>query len=315
MHLLHDLSIHCFEVKIKALTPFQIPQFPGSMLRGTFGVALKRTVCVNLDKNCSSCLTKVNCIYKFLFEPESNIPRIKNPPHPFITYPISLGEKKMRRGSTYTFGFTVFGEAINKLPYIIYSIIQMGRLGMGKGKGNFEVREIKKFISPKKKTTIYTQKDGKLKSAPSLKASTILKSKFSKNTLTLETLTPIRMKIRGKLTDKISLRDIIVSISRRFMGLTGLYGDGEVNLVDGVDLDELLKNVESETSFKWVDFKRFSKRQDTYMQMGGAMGKMVIKGELSRIYPILKLGEFIHIGKNTSFGLGRYKLLDSNHND
>ncbi len=304
------MLIHVFEVKIKALTPFKIPYFPGSMLRGAFGVALKRTVCVNPEGNCSGCAVKDDCIYRFLFEPESNTPRIKNPPHPFITYPLSLGGKSMRRGSVYTFGFTVFGNAIGKLPYVVYSITQMGRLGVGKGKGRFEVKEIKKYISPKRRITIYSQKDGKLKEAPGLDVGSILSLRPVSDSLILEAITPIRMKLKGKLTHKIGLRDILLSIVRRFSTLSTLYGGGERDVFKDFDVDRVLDGVKDRPDFRWVDFKRFSKRQDAYMMMGGAMGRMIVEGKFESVYPILKVGELIHIGKNTSFGLGRYRVVE-----
>ncbi|MDL1970751.1 MAG: CRISPR system precrRNA processing endoribonuclease RAMP protein Cas6 [Candidatus Desulfofervidaceae bacterium] len=306
---LPDLSVHRYEVKIKALTPFSIPYFPGSMLRGAFGVALKRTVCLNRKQACTDCLLRKTCVYRFLFETEIEISRITNPPHPLILYPLSLGSKKMRRGGVYHFGFTLFGHAVEYLPYVIYAIMQMGRLGMGKGKGKFELIEIKKFISLKRKRIIFTQKNGQLASFDTcLNTREILRKDCHKNTLILETITPLRFKIKGKLTDKISLKDILLSVTRRLKVLSQLYGSGKIDLLQNLDLDDMLKEVKTETRFQWVDFKRFSKRQNTHMRLGGVMGKMTITGNLSPLYPLLKLGEYIHIGKNTAFGLGRYRL-------
>ncbi len=304
-----DLPIHRYEVKIKALTPFSIPYFPGSMLRGAFGVALKRTVCLNQKKECNACLLNKTCIYRFLFETQSDLPDITNPPHPLMLYPLALGGKKMRRGSVYQFGFTLFGRANAYLPYVIYALMQMGRLGMGKGKGKFELKEIKKFISPKRKRLIFRQETGQLVSLDTcLNATQILQNNDCPSNIILETITPLRLKIKGRLTDKITLKDILLAIARRFKVLTQLYGQVKSDLLQGMEIGTTLKEVKTETRLSWTDFKRFSKRQNTYMQLGGAMGRMSISGNLSSIYPLLKLGEYIHIGKNTAFGLGRYRI-------
>ena len=45
------------------------------------------------------------------------------------------------------------------------------------------------------------------------------------------------------------------------------------------------------------------------MKMGGLIGKISFKGNLEEFMPLIQLGEFIHAGKGTSFGLGRYELL------
>ena len=307
-----DFSIHRYEVKIKAVTPFAIPYFPGSMLRGAFGVALKRTVCLNKDKDCASCVLNKSCVYQFLFETQVDIPDITNPPHPLMLYPLALGSKKMRRGSVYQFGFTLFGQANEYLPYVIYAIMQMGKLGIGKGKGKFELKEIKKFISPKRKRLIFDETGQLIFLDSCLNATAILQKNDCPHTLILEAITPLRLKIKGRLTDKITLKDILLAIARRFKVLTQLYGQGKIDLLQGMDIDAVLKEIKTEAQFSWTDFKRFSKRQNTYMQIGGAMGRMSISGNLSSIYPLLKLGEYIHIGKNTAFGLGRYRLCLDN---
>jgi len=309
---LPDLSIHCYKVKIKAKTPFLIPSFPGSMLRGTFGVALKRVVCLNRKQVCSDCLVRKTCIYHFLFETETQNPikGITNPPHPLILYPLDLGGKNMKRNSIYQFGFTIFGKAIDYLPYVIYAIIKMGYLGIGKGKGKFDLKEVRKYTSEKHTKQVFNQYEKKLISLQSsLTLKNIFKNKCKGEKLIFETITPLRLKIRGKLRDHITLKDIVFAISHRLKILSFLYGEGEIDLLKNLDLNEILKGIKTASQFEWTDFKRFSKRQDTHLHIGGVMGKMTITGNLSKIYPLLKLGQYIHIGKNTAFGLGRYKVV------
>ncbi len=302
-----NLAIHRYEVTIKALTPFVIPHFPGSMLRGAFGVALKRVVCLNKNRSCESCLLQKGCVYQFLFETQTDIAEIKNPPHPMMLYPLSLGGKKMRQGSIYQFGFTLFGQANEYLPYIIYALMQMGKLGMGKGRGKFEIKEIKKYVSFKRKRIIFSQKTQRLLSPSTcLNSTDILQTNEIAHAILLKTITPLRFKIKGRLTDKISLKDILIAIIRRFKTLTQLYGQGKVFLVKELNLEPMLSKIQVKTNFKWQDFTRFSKRQNAHLQIGGAMGEMEISGDVSDIFPILHLGEYIHIGKNTAFGLGRY---------
>jgi CRISPR/Cas system endoribonuclease Cas6 (RAMP superfamily) len=44
------------------------------------------------------------------------------------------------------------------------------------------------------------------------------------------------------------------------------------------------------------------------MKFGGLIGSITYEGKFDKFLPLLKLGEFIHIGKNTTFGLGKYKI-------
>ncbi len=49
------------------------------------------------------------------------------------------------------------------------------------------------------------------------------------------------------------------------------------------------------------------------MSLGGVLGTVTYEGNNSEFIPFLKLGEFIHIGKGTSFGLGRYEIMKSSN--
>jgi CRISPR/Cas system endoribonuclease Cas6 (RAMP superfamily) len=45
------------------------------------------------------------------------------------------------------------------------------------------------------------------------------------------------------------------------------------------------------------------------MKMGGVTGSFALSGDgLENLYPLLALGQWLHAGKNTSFGLGQYRM-------
>ena len=60
-----------------------------------------------------------------------------------------------------------------------------------------------------------------------------------------------------------------------------------------------------------LDGGRYSNRQETAMKMGGFVGSIIFKGELGPFLPFLHLGEHIHIGKGTRFGLGKWRVQES----
>jgi len=45
------------------------PSSAGTMLRGAFGTALRRIVCLDLNQKCIDCLTKESCAYQKIFSP------------------------------------------------------------------------------------------------------------------------------------------------------------------------------------------------------------------------------------------------------
>ena len=45
------------------------------------------------------------------------------------------------------------------------------------------------------------------------------------------------------------------------------------------------------------------------MMMGGFIGLVTFQGNFKEFLPFVNLGEYIHVGKGTSFGLGKYEII------
>ena len=44
------------------------------------------------------------------------------------------------------------------------------------------------------------------------------------------------------------------------------------------------------------------------MQLGGLVGSANYAGDLAAFLPFVALGVFLHVGKNATFGLGKYRV-------
>ena len=101
---------------------------------------------------------------------------------------------------------------------------------------------------------------------------------------------------------------LIRNLLRRISLLSYFHCDTDLDL-DFKGLIESSKNVKVEKeNLSWFDWERYSNRQDTKMMMGGFMGSITFEGVLGPFLPFLLLGEHIHVGKGTSFGLGKYEI-------
>ncbi len=45
------------------------------------------------------------------------------------------------------------------------------------------------------------------------------------------------------------------------------------------------------------------------MKLGGFIGEITFEGNIEPFMPLIKVGEVLHVGKGTGFGLGRYKTV------
>jgi CRISPR/Cas system endoribonuclease Cas6 (RAMP superfamily) len=62
-------------------------------------------------------------------------------------------------------------------------------------------------------------------------------------------------------------------------------------------------------NLNWHDWRRYSNRQDQAMLMGGMTGSLTYAGKLSEFLPLLEYVEKVHIGKATTFGLGKIQII------
>jgi hypothetical protein len=86
------------------------------------------------------------------------------------------------------------------------------------------------------------------------------------------------------------------------------YGEGEPDL-DYRGMVERAGGVKVESSnLRWFDWERYSNRQERGMQLGGLAGAVTYKGDLGEFVPLLEFSSKVHIGKQTSFGLGKLEV-------
>ena len=71
------------------------------------------------------------------------------------------------------------------------------------------------------------------------------------------------------------------------------------------------ERLRDERQLRWFDWTRYSSRQQQEMALGGVVGAWRLNGPrdaLASVWPWLWLGQWLHVGKNASFGLGGYQL-------
>ncbi len=111
--------------------PARLPAYKGSTFRGVFGTALKKVTCTLRQQECLACILQNSCVYARVFEPGGE-PGQPTPPHPFVIEPPLTPATEFRPGDAFDFRLLLFGWANDYLPYFIYALEEMGRLGVGK---------------------------------------------------------------------------------------------------------------------------------------------------------------------------------------
>jgi hypothetical protein len=107
---------------------------------------------------------------------------------------------------------------------------------------------------------------------------------------------------------------LIRGLLRRISNLS-YFHYGERLPLDFKGLIERASNIKvKDRATQWYDWERYSSRQNTRMKLGGFIGKAGFEGDMKEFMPFIKLGEILHVGKGTGFGLGRYGVEDGGGN-
>jgi CRISPR-associated endoribonuclease Cas6 len=299
---------------LKALTHIRLPAYKGSTLRGGFGHAFKKVVCVKREKTCTSCLLKGKCVYSYVFEtppPQDTSKMRKYPfaPHPFIITPPLEERRDYEEGESFSFELTLIGRSIEYLPYFIYTFEELGKMGIGKALGKYELSEVRANGKQGNAEIIYSAREKILKNSYAVqKAEDLNHFLHSPSALKLNFLTPTRLKYEGSLAPRLEFHILFRNLLRRISLLSYFHCDEELN-VDFKGLIERATDVGThQEHLSWFDWERYSNRQETKMKMGGFVGSAWFEGNLEPFLPFLLLGEQIHVGKGTTFGLGKYRI-------
>ena len=288
-----------------------LPCYKGSTFRGVFGRALKRVVCALKRQECDQCLLKKRCVYAMVFETRDTLDppegsRIVAAPHPFVIEPPLTMKTRFSEGSSFDFHLLLFGKANHNLPYFIYAFEQMGKIGIGKrinGKrGHFSLEEVKAGDIP-----VYSGCEQTLKAQNFFLMSLKDTEEFPQGTsrLRLNMITPLRLKFENRLKADLPFHVLARAMLRRISSLYNFYGDGEPSL-DYRGLVKRAKEVKIvNDDLSWFDWRRYSFRQDRAMLMGGMVGSVTYEGDIGEYMPLIEFCSQVHLGKQTSFGLGK----------
>lgn len=308
---IHLISAGRFRFTIVPSELLVLPSYKGSTFRGAFGHAFRRIICVIRKADCSECLLKEKCVYSYVFEtpPPSDakiMRKYKAAPHPFIVEPPQEKRVGYKPGDEIAFGLTLVGRAVDYLPYFIYAFDEMGRLGIGKGKGKFRLKDVSHAGDVIYDSDIKTIKAFK----PAALDICVGDTGHNAKKVTLNFLTPTRISYAGHLTLDLEFHILIRNLLRRLALLLYFHCNGDPSAWNFRDIIESAQKVTvRERNLRWYDWERYSARQDTRMKMGGFTGTITFEGELEPFMPMLRAGEVLHAGKGTSFGLGRYEIV------
>lgn len=290
-----------------------LPPYKGAVFRGAFGSSLRRLVCMTRQSDCRACLLRKRCLYVALFEPPpppgyTEARKFQKAPRPYVLTPPLTSRQSFHPGDTFDFDLVLLGPAIEALPHFIHIFMEIGRLGLGRERGKYELIQVD-LIKNGSGLPIYEKSTNTLTNFAPECGPVYFQEDDQATSLTLEFLTPLRLKKKGDLVTSISFPFFFECLTRRLSVLAAFYGD-DSHLPDFASLANAANEVQvTRTRIHWFDWERYSRRQHAEMKFGGLKGRVQLMGKIGPFLPSLRLGAQVNAGEKTTFGLGRYEII------
>jgi len=257
--------------KSRLVLPYK---FLGSTIRGVLGQGLKKTVCINPSGECEGCFAKEGCLFYDFYEKANPKYRLNIEP-----------------GGSLNFDYYLFEEYASNVPYVIRAVYSAFKeIGITKKRIKTD------FLLFVNDSLVY---DGKFREFEN-KALEFKPKEYKPNPYILFK-TPLRIKQNGQFVkDDVSFETILRSVWHRKAKLKN-------EPIQKLPFTPEYKVKSS--NFSFTEVRRYSNRQKTAMNIGGIIGGMELEGVDEKSFYLLSLGELIGVGKQVSFGLGRYEIF------
>lgn len=310
-----NFKIGRYKFILTALEDINFPSDRGSTLGGGFGIALKNISCAHKRVNsCKECLIKDDCAYfcsfeKYLFEKPLNLYGLDEIPKPFVIEPPSDEKENCRAGDKLEFTLILFGRMIKFLPYFIFTFRVLGETGIGKFKGRYELAQVSTDIGRDEKI-IYGSYDKIISNDHDVMNISDHISQDDKRIFnSFDFITPTRIKYENDLVVYPDFHHITRSLLSRLSALARYHCGFELDLDYSGIIEKSQKIIVKFRRIKWIRWERNSIKHGSKMKTEGFIGTSLYEGNTKEFAPLLKLGELVHIGKNCTFGLGKYRIL------
>ena len=328
---LDNLSFCRFKAIFDVSDTLQLPAYTGNIIHGVLGRAMRSVRYGNKDA-CSTCPIRSECrysnLYAYLFESPFDHPFIKENarnlsykqntyPQPFTFYPPAGGY--YLEDEELEISFTLIGGAISSIPFMICALEMLGMNGLGKDKVRMFLKRIiceeavkggnGSVIYDSDREEIHLPVARQILDFERIREITIrfLPSHEFVEKIRIRFLTPFRYKHKERLGRRLTFEIFVRGLLRRIT-LLSVYSP----LSFAIDHSKLLSSAKDvrviEDNLDWFEFERYSSKQKVSMAMGGFLGTITFFGNMNVFLPYIKVGEFINVGKNVSFGLGKYRI-------
>ncbi len=264
-----------------------LPEYLGSTLRGAIGQALHHNTIA----------------FNYLYNNRTLSGDKQDIVNPYVIVPPAFNETSFHAGEELGFQFFLLGEAAQYARSLVNALHDIQKLKLGASRHPFILKKVTHSLDQR-----VIWQEGLFNEVAARSVIVPYQSLSDIRRLTIRVHTPLRIRRNGALLEIIDFPTIIRNITHRVEAIAMRYG----GWVDTMEIDRLqtlaseISIIQSHLNFK--SMKRYSNRLGKKMDFGGLLGTIQFEGELTPFVPWLYAAQILHIGRNTTFGMGRIEV-------
>lgn len=290
-----------------------LPRTKVSALRGGMGHALLMANCIR-DEYCEACDFSEDCLVQRMMYPKMKIrPDFMNTKDS-EGFVIECEDTRewVHTGDELSFNLLLFGRTIVYFQQYLQAFYYFGMQGIGREHVRFQISKVTNTVGKTlvEGSSIYKERYTVMLVSDYVRhrlASAEVRKIVDRDCCRLVFQSPLALKYQGEMQEHFLPEAIIAAIERRIFILNCYEGNEEYSKDIAALAEEHIPAVLNERV--WPErVKRYSGTQNSKVAFNGIRGWCDLKG-LEDTIELLLAGELLHIGKNTSFGFGKYTLV------
>ncbi|MBN8507905.1 MAG: CRISPR system precrRNA processing endoribonuclease RAMP protein Cas6 [Burkholderiales bacterium] len=295
----------------------ELPAFAGSLLRSVFGLALRRGACMTGAPRCEPCPLYRTCAYPAIFacppRPTQFDQQFSQVPNPYVMEPPPLGTCRLPAGQALAWHQVLIGtDTLRQLPLLAHAWERALRSGWGEQRVRGRLAQLELVDDAGRGEPVLDAGTRRLRPHEPALAWPVKIASASFDAAHLDFETPMRLQHEGRplRPAELSPRKLVADLLRRcnlmldlHLGIRPVPFDAPALVAHAAALDD------DRSALRWREDTRWSARQRQEVPLGGVLGRWTLRGDLQPLLPWLWLGQWLHVGKNATHGLGGYRLV------
>lgn len=309
--------------------------FLGSRLRGGYGFGLLAQLCRRAEPlSCANNPHLCECDYLRLFRPSraSSIAKPsgaplgnqENLPATFVIDPPDPRSVSYQANERVRFDLTAIGPMCDQLASSIRAFAEFGKAGIildQMRRGHFRLTSVRDLLSYGKEVYGFGELSAVVSSDVSAAVSQMIDG-TDEIVITFRTPTRIENQNAHRKDKETGLAlftdfyDLVYNLANRVAGLWQVYGDNWPGQAEFYRWRERLLKQSREiktlhSNLEMIRLSGYSNLQEAPKRLDGFVGSMRFAGDFTAFGQLLRIGEIVHVGTETTCGLGQYRLSET----